>query len=237
MKVLALCDSFSQALRCEKGLSDMQSVELDLLVCNNSGRSGVWFFLAQLRNLLRAGASGLGLAASRRFRLDLRPVHHPAVIARIRREQYAVGLHGMGVIYREPLIQSFARGILNAHIGKLPDYRGRSVMEWSLLEGAETGVSTFFIDTGIDTGSPIVRWQPISPVGAASIGAAKQRLFSQDVKQYRLALEALVEDPHCSVDNPQAAGRRYYVMSTLLSQVVTEKLRRADLAASNRGRD
>jgi hypothetical protein len=34
----------------------------------------------------------------------------------------------MGVIYREALFAAFGRGVLNAHIGLLPEYRGRSVM-------------------------------------------------------------------------------------------------------------
>jgi methionyl-tRNA formyltransferase len=63
----------------------------------------------------------------------------------------------MGVIYRECLIESFSRGILNtSHIGRLPDYRGRSVFEWTLPFGERPTITTFFIDIGIDTGSPIL---------------------------------------------------------------------------------
>jgi hypothetical protein len=38
-------------------------------------------------------------------------------------------LHATDVIYRTETLQAFRLGILNAHIGVLPRYRGRSVME------------------------------------------------------------------------------------------------------------
>ncbi len=43
-------------------------------------------------------------------------------------------------------------GVLNAHGGILPEYRGMNVMEWSLLQGDQIGVTVHFIDSKIDTG-------------------------------------------------------------------------------------
>src|SRR5436309_2693224 len=50
------------------------------------------------------------------------------------------------------VIEAFRLGILNAHIGVLPAYRGMNVAEWAALEGGSVGCSVHFIDTGIDTG-------------------------------------------------------------------------------------
>src|ERR1043165_1319885 len=77
-------------------------------------------------------------------------------ITKLRALQLDVGLHKSGTIYRRETIESFRLGILNAHIGILPKYRGRSVMERSLLQGDPPGISVFFIDEGIDTGERLV---------------------------------------------------------------------------------
>ena len=79
----------------------------------------------------------------------------PDSIAQLKAMKLDVGLHNSAVIYRDPTISAFRLGILNSHIGLLPKYRGRCVMEWSLLQGDPTSISVFFTDSGLDTGSRI----------------------------------------------------------------------------------
>jgi folate-dependent phosphoribosylglycinamide formyltransferase PurN len=43
-------------------------------------------------------------------------------------------------------------GTLNAHMGRLPAYRGMNVTEWSIFHRDRTGCSVHLIDPGIDTG-------------------------------------------------------------------------------------
>ena len=51
------------------------------------------------------------------------------------------------------LQKKFSRGIINCHAGKLPLYRGRSVLNWVLINGEkEFGITVHKIDDGIDTG-------------------------------------------------------------------------------------
>jgi methionyl-tRNA formyltransferase len=146
----------------------------------------------------------------------------------IREQRYAVGLHDMGVIYRQPLIAAFERGLLNSHIGILPEYKGRSVMEWSLLAGRPTGITVFFVDTGIDTGAEIVLRREVSVLGKhRDIASAKDALFERDGEMYREALVKL-EDPSFQPERNEG-GRRYYVMSGLLREVVGELLARDTL--------
>ncbi len=45
-------------------------------------------------------------------------------------------------------------GTVNLHASLLPRYRGAAPVQWALINGEETtGVTTFFIDAGIDTGA------------------------------------------------------------------------------------
>lgn len=47
-------------------------------------------------------------------------------------------------------------GTFNLHASLLPDYRGAAPINWSIINGdTKTGLSTFFIDEAIDTGSVI----------------------------------------------------------------------------------
>jgi methionyl-tRNA formyltransferase len=134
-----------------------------------------------------------------------------------------IGLHAAGVIYKKEIIESFSQGILNAHIGILPRYRGRSVMEWSILFGEKTGVSTFFIDENIDTGSQIIHIDFIDVQGKKSIHQAKNYLFRQDLSCYKRAIYKCVDKKFDKYQTHEE-GTRFYVMSKLFSSVVNEWL-------------
>lgn len=61
-----------------------------------------------------------------------------------------------GVIISQPVIDSFARGIVNSHFSILPQWRGADPITFSLLSGQkQTGVSLMLIDAGLDTGDII----------------------------------------------------------------------------------
>ena len=163
-----------------------------------------------------------GKAVALRNALD-----HPKSLARLTNLQLDVGLHKSGTIYREPAIECFRLGILNAHIGILPRYRGRSVMEWALLEAGPIGVSVFFIDAGIDTGARILLSEQVDISHCQSIAEAKEYLFNQDAKFYRRALE-LLRSPNIEYKLNQG-GRRFYVMSRLFQNVAEKCLPIHDL--------
>lgn len=67
-------------------------------------------------------------------------------------------------ILQRPIIDSAQLGFVNFHAGKLPYYRGRSVLNWAIINGEEeVGLTAHFIDEGIDTGDIILqRTLPIS---------------------------------------------------------------------------
>ncbi len=50
------------------------------------------------------------------------------------------------------------RGTINLHAALLPKYRGAAPIQWALINGeTETGVSTFFIDDKMDTGTLLLQ--------------------------------------------------------------------------------
>ena len=60
-------------------------------------------------------------------------------------------------IISKKIIKIPTRGILNAHPGLLPKYRGVDVIPWAIYNGDEIGVTVHFIDEGVDTGGIIKR--------------------------------------------------------------------------------
>lgn len=66
-------------------------------------------------------------------------------------------------ILKEPILKLSPLGFINCHAGQLPFYRGRNILNWALINGADSfGVTVHYVDTGIDTGDIIA--QSILPI-------------------------------------------------------------------------
>lgn len=221
-RVLVLAGHWAAAWRIVRDVRTVSGIDLHVLICNETSASSASFVIRQAAVAATTGLRGVAalVAAMCQGRLHVRSrrLHDDATLAWLRTKAFWVGLHAMGVIYREPLFAAFGRGVLNAHIGLLPEYRGRSVMEWSILAGAPTGISVFFMDTGIDTGRDIVLRRACEARGA-DVPSAKASLFGRDGELYADALRRLVAEPAVPMEENRG-GRRYYVMSGLLTSVV-----------------
>lgn len=69
---------------------------------------------------------------------------------------------GYPTIFRRPLMESAARGVINLHGGRLPEYRGGSPLNWQMINGEATAViSVVAMDEGLDTG-PVLAETDIS---------------------------------------------------------------------------
>ena len=59
-------------------------------------------------------------------------------------------------IFKRTIINQFQ--IINCHAGKLPNYRGRNILNWALInDEKEFGITVHYVDEGIDTGDIIVQ--------------------------------------------------------------------------------
>lgn len=197
-----------------------------VILCPAPGESPSRALFRHLARLFvkRGRLKSLGLISGRRVFLFREALDHPRSVVRLARMNLDVGLHKAGVIYREQTINCFRLGILNPHIGLLPAYRGRNVMEWSLLEGEPVGVTVFFIDSGIDTGRLIVLREEVAVSHCKSVAEAKQYLFDLDATLFRRALERLRSEG-AGYEVNDGSGRRYYIMSKLFQGVVDELLK------------
>jgi methionyl-tRNA formyltransferase len=230
MRAAVVAGSIEAGMRLAEGIENLPGVDVFVVACNVGMRSPPLRWCRELFLALKSPQRGTFTAKvysySRQRKLIIlrRPLDDPTSIQRLRSLQCDVGLHAANVIYREPTISAFRLGILNAHIGLLPKYRGRSVAEWAILQGDPTGVTVFFIDSGIDTGRRIVLREFISSEGWNDVMAFKNMLFGCDARLYRKALKALMQPGVQFENNDISKGKRYYVMSRMFNQVVKEIL-------------
>ena len=85
------------------------------------------------------------------------------------------------------------------------------------------GITVFFIDTGIDTGSRVLISEEVDISGCRSVTEAKQYLFDLDRVFFPKAL-ALLSDSKRTFRLNDGSGRRYFVMSKLFQGVVDQLL-------------
>lgn len=226
MRIGILAHSFLPAFGIYKAVEDMPGHEVFVVLSPPPHRSAWTSYLANLARLLltsvkRFDAAPLQLLLSGRLIFLRQNFHDERSVAALRKLELDVGLHKAGVIYREVTIRSFRLGILNHHIGILPAYRGRSVLEWSMLQGGPPGITVFFIDSGIDTGSRILISEAVDVSNCKSVAEAKQYLFDLDKVFFPQAL-ALLSNSKQSFQLNDGSGPRYFVMSKLFQDVVEQ---------------
>jgi methionyl-tRNA formyltransferase len=230
MRVAIIAGSISGGIRIAKEIENLSGVDLFVVVCNVGKRSPLLRWSRDLLSALKTfkwrtlATKAFSYARQGRLIILHRPLDDASSIEHLRALQCDVGLHAANVIYREPTISAFRLGILNAHIGILPKYRGRCVVEWSVLQGDPTGITVFFIDSGIDTGDRIVLREFIPSKGWNGVRTLKNMLFGCDARLYRKALEALMSAGFSFESNDISKGQRYYVMSSLFTKAVNKIL-------------
>lgn len=126
---------------------------------------GLRFFIHYAFRYLRAkfdpSCQVLRVLASRNIPV-LRPmgsVNAPECLDRLRALQPDLLISIAGnQIFKRPLLDLAPKGCLNLHTALLPRYRGLFPSFWVLRNGeAETGVSVFLVDEGIDSGPILVQ--------------------------------------------------------------------------------
>ena len=81
-----------------------------------------------------------------------------------------------GQILPKALLDVPDRGSINVHASLLPRYRGAAPVAWALIRGeTETGVTTFLMDEGMDTG-PILLQERTPILSEETAGELAQRL-------------------------------------------------------------
>ena len=228
MKVLILSSRINTAVKIALNVNEINEVDLKILLNNNSNYNNLIyilfsFYLFVIKMTINERFFILKLFFSRKI-VFFTKIHSEDTLSWINKMKFDIGLHNVNVIYKSKIISLFKYGIINPHIGLLPDYRGRSVMEWSILQDSPTGITTFFIDSGIDTGELLISWNEIEVRKIPNLLKAKKYLFSKTFSMFKIAIQKVISDDFY-LENDISKGKRYYQMSSLLSSVVDQILK------------
>jgi folate-dependent phosphoribosylglycinamide formyltransferase PurN len=156
--------------------------------------------------------------------LETGPLDSADAVALVKALGPDLAIHAGAGLLRRPLIDAFRLGVLNAHMGLLPAYRGMNVAEWAALEGTPVGCTVHLIDTGIDTG-PILATQGVDIAGCKSVASLRHAV---DCAQLTLLGDIVASIASGRMPEPPAAagppGPQYFHMHQDLTGILEARL-------------
>jgi methionyl-tRNA formyltransferase len=166
----------------------------------------------------------------------------PVVVCRNQNDRRPIALLGEwspdlivftgGNILRNPLLDIPRLGVLNVHLGLLPEVRGMSAPEWSLLTNVPPGITLHCMDTGIDTGPVLGRFELPEACNCTSLIDLRNRLVALGVEKTVEIVGAL--DRGLISVRPQSQRyqeKQYFVMHELLEEHAAKRLTGNDTRA------
>ena len=161
----------------------------------------------QLRSANWHRADAYRARAGRVFEVsDLNGDECVRILARLALDIAVIGCAG---ILCTPVFEIPRFGVLNVHPGLVPDYRGNSTVEWSVLEGADVGVTLHFIDAGIDTG-PVIAQRTVPVQDGDDFAKLSRRVGDAGIDLLVSCLEGLVGGESIRGIPQKPSGKRAY---------------------------
>lgn len=156
----------------------------------------------------------------------------PDSIARLREWSPDLIIFTGGNILRKELLELPRLGVLNVHLGLLPEIRGMSSPEWSLLNGVPVGVTLHYIDQGIDTGPILQRSEFPDAAGCESLSDLRNRLIALGIAK---VLDVVAGLDHGTISATRQSDRdkdnQFFVMHEWLQARAAERLTRSHIPA------
>lgn len=136
-------------------------------------------------------------------------------------------LLGQTGILRADTIRTARRGVLNAHPGVLPGYRGIDCARWAIYheDWGQIGVSVHWVDQGVDTG-PVIsarRYEIVPGETLDSLDRALERLCLCALTE--VAREASRGKVPAGEPQPPGSGVQFYKMPRQEERLAETKLR------------
>lgn len=135
-----------------------------------------------------------------------------------------------GNILRKEILGLPRLGILNVHLGLLPEVRGMSSPEWSLLQGVPLGITFHYMDAGIDTGPILRRYEFPDATRCESLNDLRNRLVAFGIEKLREVIEGLnrgtiLATPQSDLNNfDPGEDRQFFVMHEWLQARAAKRL-------------
>ena len=95
-------------------------------------------------------------------------------------------------LIKEPLLSMPNTKVINAHCAKLPRHRSLDSLPWSVMEGDQVGLTTHFVDAGIDTG-PILKFLEVKPQPGDTLVTLRERVNNKTPELFLSSVRGLNE--------------------------------------------
>ena len=155
----------------------------------------------------------------------------PDSIARLKEWSPDLIIFTGGNVLRKQLLDVPRLGVLNVHLGLLPQIRGMSSPEWSLLNRVPVGITIHYMDAGIDTGPILQRCEFPDIAGCESLSDLRNRLIAFGIAKVGEVVASLDRGtisamPQCDLDK----DNQFFVMHEWLQARAAERLTGCRLA-------
>jgi folate-dependent phosphoribosylglycinamide formyltransferase PurN len=149
----------------------------------------------------------------------------PAAILQIKRWSPDLAIFTGGNILRQEVLKLFRIGVLNSHLALLPEIRGMSSPEWSLLCGIPLGITIHLMDSGIDSGPILLRREFTAADECVSLVDLRNRMIAEGIDLIAETVRGL--DSGAVTPIPQADHEKdsqFFVMHDQLKALAMRRL-------------
>lgn len=132
-----------------------------------------------------------------------------------------------GGLIRSNLLSIPRLGILNCHMGILPEFRGMDVVEWAVLEAGEAlpkiGLTLHLMDRGVDTG-PILLQYALELRSGDTLASVRRRLEPAMARLMLAGILGLRDGTLSPRPQTIAEGRQYFILHPRLHALAMARL-------------
>ncbi|MFY9742703.1 MAG: formyltransferase family protein [Candidatus Sulfotelmatobacter sp.] len=147
----------------------------------------------------------------------------PDAISRLKAWSPELIVFAGGNILRKQILTLPRLGVLNIHLGLLPQIRGMSGPEWSLLKDVPLGITIHYMDSGIDTGPILQRYEHPDVACCESLADLRHRLIAFGVDKLGQVIAGLdrgtiVSTPQPTPSSIRDGDNQYFAMHEWLQK-------------------
>ncbi|WP_446008354.1 formyltransferase family protein [Candidatus Electrothrix sp.] len=153
-------------------------------------------------------------------------LNDPVVVEMLKKSKPDIVVFTGGGLIRSDVLENSGAGVLNCHMGVLPQYRGMDVVEWPLLEDNfdEIGMTVHLMDKGVDTGDIL----QIKKVKLETNEGIKQLRERFEPIMCRQMVTVCLDYLNGRIDRiPQKLedGKQYFIMHSRLIEIAGTKMK------------
>jgi methionyl-tRNA formyltransferase len=148
-------------------------------------------------------------------------------VAQLRQWSPDLAIFTGGNILRDEVLKVPRLGVLNSHLALLPEIRGMSSPEWSLLCGVPLGITIHFMDSGVDTGPILLRREFAAASQCESLADLRNRMIAEGIDLIAETVTALDRNEISAVAQAdREKDFQYFVMHEQLKALATRGLKK-----------